>query len=237
MTVRPLISCLMVTRGGIVPARFAIEAYRRQTYSPRELVIVCDQAATALRSHIDTVGDPSIRFVEAATSTLGDLRNASIAAASGELVAQWDDDDLYHPQRLELQAIALASAPHAAAHFLSRWFLWWPTRRLLAVSARRIWEGTMLARRSLLPPYPSLSRGEDSIVVKRLFASHPNVESDVPEVYCYVVHGRNCWDEGHFDELFRCATRRFEGEAYDVQLSLLARVLPVHAYAQAIAEA
>ena len=237
MTDTPLISCLMVTRGHLFPARFAIQTYLRQTYAPRELVIVCDSAAAELRAHVEALGDSSIRFVDTRPGTLGELRNASLDAARGELVAQWDDDDLYHPQRLELQASALAGAPGAAAHFLSRWFLWWPARRQLAVSAQRVWEGSMLARRTRLPSYPSASLGEDSVFVRTLFAAHPNVQSDVPEVYCYVVHGGNSWDVAHFEEMFSRATRRFEGDAYDVQLSLLARVLPVHEYAQAMTQA
>ena len=185
MTDPPLISCLMVTHGHLFPARFAIQTYLRQTYAARELVIVCDSPAAELRAHVEALGDSSIRFVQVRRGTLGELRNASLEAARGELVAQWDDDDLYHPQRLELQARALAEAPGAAAHFLSRWFLWWPARRLLALSAQRVWEGSMLARRTRLPSYPSASLGEDSPFVRTLFAAHPNVQSDVPEVYCY----------------------------------------------------
>jgi glycosyltransferase involved in cell wall biosynthesis len=228
-----LISCLTVTRGHLFPTRFAIDGYRRQTYANRELVLLCDRPAADLRAYVDSLGDPSIRFIQAEPGTLGELRNASIAAARGELVAQWDDDDLYHPQRLELQALALAENPHAAAHFLSRWFLWWPARRLLAVSARRVWEGSMLARRTLLPAYPSLSLEEDSAFVRMLFAAHPNIQSDVPEVYCYVIHGGNSWNETHFEGMFSRATQRFDGEAYDIQLSLLARVLPMHDYDRA----
>ena len=223
----------MVTRGLLFPARFAILCYLRQTYAPRELVVLCDRPATELRNHIESLNDPTIRFVEAETGTLGELRNASLAAARGELVAQWDDDDLCHPQRLELQAKALAEKPDAAAHFLSRWFLWWPERRLLALSARRLWEGSMVARRALLPSYPPLSLEEDSALVRTLYEAHPLFESDVPEVYCYVIHGGNSWDEPHFEEMFSRATHRFEGDTYQAQLALLARVLPVDDYERA----
>ena len=39
--------------------------------------------------------------------TLGELRNASVEAARGDIVCQWDDDDRYHPRRLELQFAAM----------------------------------------------------------------------------------------------------------------------------------
>ena len=35
--------------------------------------------------------------------TLGELRNFSVQLARYPLVCQWDDDDLYHPRRLETQ--------------------------------------------------------------------------------------------------------------------------------------
>jgi glycosyltransferase involved in cell wall biosynthesis len=233
VTESPLVSCLMVTRGDLFPARFAIHCYLRQTYRPRELVVLCDRPAAELRAHIDTLGDPSIRFVEAEPGPLGELRNASLAAARGELVAQWDDDDLYHPRRLELQAGGLAGNAHAAAHFLSRWLLWWPARRLLAMSGRRLWEGSMVARRALLPAYPPLGLEEDSALVLALFHAHPCIESDVPALYCYVVHGGNAWDEAHFEEMFGRATRRFEGDEYSALLAQLAEALPVLEYEQA----
>ena len=44
----PLISCLMLTRGRLVPTRFAIDCYRRQTWPNRELVIVCDDPDSEL---------------------------------------------------------------------------------------------------------------------------------------------------------------------------------------------
>jgi glycosyltransferase involved in cell wall biosynthesis len=103
----PLVSCLMVSRGDAFPARFAIDCYRTQTYPNRELVIVCDRPNSELSSLVSALGDPSIKYTETPRMVLGDLRNASVAAASGAVLCQWDDDDLFHPHRLSCQVKAL----------------------------------------------------------------------------------------------------------------------------------
>ena len=98
----PLISCLMVTLPVETRAagrRRAIADYRRQSYPHRELVLVMDRgdpaSHAALRAEVAALGDASISVVALDdTLTLGALRNASVAAARGQLLCQWDDDDL-----------------------------------------------------------------------------------------------------------------------------------------------
>src|SRR5688572_27292639 len=139
----PLISCLMLTRGRLVPTRFSIDCYRRQTWPNRELVVVCDDPDSELPWYIATLGDPTIRYVLTDPDVIGALRNVTVDASQGTFLSVWDDDDLYHPERLEFQYAAL-TANRAAAHFLSRWLIWWPARRQFVLSKRRYWEGSML---------------------------------------------------------------------------------------------
>jgi glycosyltransferase involved in cell wall biosynthesis len=106
-----MISCLTVTR----ETRFrslelAVGDFARQTWAERELVIVHDgDAAFDVKlKRLAAAHDAAIAVHrEAPGQTLGDLRNASIDAARGETVCQWDDDDRYHPRRLELQFAAM----------------------------------------------------------------------------------------------------------------------------------
>jgi ADP-heptose:LPS heptosyltransferase/SAM-dependent methyltransferase len=100
-----LVSCIMPTadRRPFVPG--AIACFLRQDYAPRELVIVDDGA--------DAVGDlvpadPRIRYLRTEPGlTLGAKRNRACAEARGEVVAHWDDDDWYPPDRLSRQVAAL----------------------------------------------------------------------------------------------------------------------------------
>lgn len=226
----PLVSCVMVTRGALFPARHAIDCFRRQSYAHRELVIVCDRPGNAVATHVAGLGDPAIRYVETAPATLGELRNTSVAHARGELICQWDDDDLYPRDRIALMAAGLAD-DRAVACFLERWTMWWPARRWLALSERRIWEGTMLARRDALPVYPALRREEDTAIVRLMRARHALRLIDQPLGYCYIVHGGNACNTEHFEGLFARATQRSAVAAYDGDLARLGELAPVADYA------
>ena len=231
----PLISCLMVTRGDLVPAQFAIDSFRRQTWPNRELVIVCGAPGSELPDFLATLGDPTIRYVPTAPEVLGGLRNVSVGAARGTLLCQWDDDDLCHPQRLEFQYGQLV-ASDAAAHFLSRLLMWWPEERRLAISSRRMWEGSMLCRRVALGTYPLLARREDTQVVKDLRERGNRITyTDQPLAYCYVMHGGNTSGHRHLTKLFAKATQTFGPDEYAEKLEQFATIFPLHAYRDALA--
>lgn len=229
----PLVSCLMVTRGNLFPARFAVEAYQRQSWAHRELVIVCDAPAVQLRGHLQALADPSIRFVAAAEAPLGTLRNLAVAEANGAYCIQWDDDDLHAAQRIEAQ-MAVFEGQSVDAVFLHRWAMWWPLQKRVAISARRIWEGTMLARTEAILPYPALPRGEDTAMAAAMHERSRFALLDRPDLYCYVIHGRNAWETAHFEMLFANATQRFEQSSYEPARAQLAAKLPLDAYATAL---
>jgi glycosyltransferase involved in cell wall biosynthesis len=229
----PKISCLMVSRGLVFPARFAVECYQRQTYPDRELVVVTSRKDSELGGWLEALGDPSIRYIETGEAPLGALRNVSVAAARGELVSVWDDDDLYHPQRLEVQA-RLLERTGAAAHLSQQLMIWWPQRRRLGLSNRRPWENSMLARRALLPEYPEVSLSEDKQVVVQLRERHPVTVTSVPALYCYVIHGNNSWHQAHFEEIWRCTERKVTDAAYDAQLARLADRWPMADYVRGL---
>jgi glycosyltransferase involved in cell wall biosynthesis len=224
----PLISCLMVSRGGLFPARFAIDCYRRQSWPHRELIILIDRDAAALQAHVAALGDASIRIVRVIPAPLGSLRNAAVAVARGDYVAQWDDDDLSAPSRLTEQMAVMGDA---AAVLLHRWIMWWPARYRLAISDKRGWEGTMLARADAVLPYPDKALAEDTAMVGDMLAAGRDVRLyDRPDLYCYVAHGRNAWNNRHFEGLFTAASQRFEFADYDRALATLDQ-FPIAAYA------
>lgn len=214
-----LVSCLMVTRGGLFPARFAIEAFLAQSHDCCELVIVSDTPSDGLVAHLAALADPRIRLIEADPAPLGALRNLSIDAARGDIVVQWDDDDLHAPNRVTLQVAALQRSGSAAI-CLQRWTMWWPARYRLALSGRRGWEGSLIGWKRKLLPYPHSARGEDSAMIDAMLAAHISIGLiDRPDLYCYVVHGGNAWDRPHFSRLFDAASQRFEFADYDRALA------------------
>jgi glycosyltransferase involved in cell wall biosynthesis len=173
----PLVSCLMPTADRRVFVPHAIAQFLRQTYAPRELVIVDDGA--------DPVGDlvpddPRIRYVRAERSTsLGAKRNLACSLARGTLLAHWDDDDWMSVARLAAQVAALQAARAdvcglATVRYFDpagdrAWEYRWTDRR-------RGWVGgnTLLYRRAAWErrPFPGLNEGEDTRWVFSLPAVH-----------------------------------------------------------------
>src|SRR6202035_1136436 len=103
--------------------------------------------------------------------TLGELRNASVAAARGETVCQWDDDDRYHPRRLELQFAAMRVENTEFCFLTDQLHLFIADRTMywddwnLEVHPLTLVEGTMLGSKAALGRYPALARGEDTPLI------------------------------------------------------------------------
>jgi hypothetical protein len=233
---RPLVSCVMVTRGRLFPSRFAVDCFLRQSWAERELVLVCDGPGTEVETYCRALGDARIRIVypdaHANAPSLGALRNLSLRAARGEWICQWDDDDLHHPQRLETGMLMLQSM-RADALFLSRWMLWAPAARRIGVSGSREWEGSMLARRTGVPAYPALARGEDTAVMHAMLGRGRVVLLDAPWLYTYVQTGANTWTAHHFEAIWQAASFVEAPGRYDAALAAMAACGPHADYARA----
>lgn len=217
----PLVSCLMVTRGNPDFVTAVTRAFQRQSYRNIELVIVCQTVHDRVRQLASS--EPRIRLVEAAEGlSLGALRNLSVAAARGEIVCQWDDDDLYGVDRVARGVGALLQT-RADAVFLRQFLLWAPVTRQLRLGRSRVWEGSMLAFRSALPAYPDLPRHEDRELVKAMGGRRMAVLDD-PLSYVYCIHGANTFQGAHMQGLLKGARLHLD---YPTGLAGLAELLPV----------
>lgn len=186
----PMVSCLMVTQKSRADlAARAIRCWREQTYPSTELIVVTDDPDGA------EIMEPEASVIPAPPGApLGELRNIALWHAGGAYVAQWDDDDWYHPDRLDRQVIRLEQDLEAGACFLEKLQFAWPAEDIYAESPATLWECSMLARASLVPRYPSLARGEDTPVASSLKPAMLLA----PELYVRVIHDRNTWGEAHF---------------------------------------
>ena len=104
-TARELVSCVMPTRDR---RRFALQSVRyflRQDFPTRELLVLDDGSDDLYR---DLPSDPRIRYVRVPFGeSIGAKRNRGCALAYGSIIAQWDDDDWYAPDRLSAQVAPL----------------------------------------------------------------------------------------------------------------------------------
>ncbi len=209
----PLVSCLMVTRGKMDLVRNSYTSFQDQNYINKELIIVCDAVSEELMELAKN--DNRVLLVNAPQGLkLGDLRNLSVSKSRGEFVCQWDDDDLFDPARISM-CVNILIESSASALFLNRWLMHWSQKDIFCISGYRVWEGSMMAKRSVIPVYPSLVKSEDSILVDWIIKNHTIVLLDCPHLYLYRVTGSNTWDENHFNKLFDAATKKYTQDEVD----------------------
>jgi mannosyltransferase OCH1-like enzyme/glycosyltransferase involved in cell wall biosynthesis len=231
----PKVSCLMVVKNQACLAKRAIFCFLQQTYLQKELIIIDDGEGSELAAFIRQFPHPQITYyrLSCESLTLGELRNLAIEKATGTYLAQWDDDDLSDPQRLELQ-MAIVRAFRVDGCFLDSIYTWWPYKQKLAQSLRRVWEGTLIYRKEILLQYPSLSQGEDTDVVQFIFNTYRIAAIDLPELYIYNIHQNNNRNTEHFDEHWQQVQLKFEAENYLRILEKFATRMPIHSYLQSL---
>lgn len=199
----PTISCLLVTANRLQLCRRAIRCYSNQTWPNKELVIIDDgqEDLTPILTDIPESELVYLRLSPSEGNLLGKLRNMALDAARGDYLAQWDDDDWYHPERLERQARILDSGFDACVlgaalmHLDTEEFFDHPYIGILKEGV----PGTIMHRRDSDVRYPELPRAEDTHYLKswleKRFIRLPD-----SEMYLFIrcFHGSNTWEQSHF---------------------------------------
>lgn len=205
------VSCLMLTCNRFRQAQIAVDCFRRQTFQHRELVVVDSGNDDTLLRWLNEIADPRIRIVDVRGSNEphGTLRNLSVETASGTHVCIWDDDDLYHPCRIDAQ-VAVMVATSAGATMLAREVLWMSGDTRFGVLRWRSWENTLLCEKDLMPNYPAPILRGDTEAVNKLIQSQTVAYLDQPELYVRLFHGRNAWDPKHFERLWSGTWPRYK---------------------------
>lgn len=107
----------------VVPAHQAtlylaecLESILAQTRMPDEVIVVDDGSTDATAAIASGFGPP-VRVISTPHAGTAAARNTGIAAATGNVVALCDDDDLWLPDKLRLQLDALGDPSAEAAVF------------------------------------------------------------------------------------------------------------------------
>jgi glycosyltransferase involved in cell wall biosynthesis len=87
-----------------------------QTFADLELIVIDDGSKDATAEVVQRIAakDPRLRFIRQQNRGLAATRNRGVGEARGELVAFLDHDDLWHPEKIALQAMRLDADPKAA---------------------------------------------------------------------------------------------------------------------------
>jgi glycosyltransferase involved in cell wall biosynthesis len=101
---RPLVTVVIPTYNRITLVQQAIASVLAQTYTHWELIIVDDGSDDGTTAAISSMNDTRIKVLGMQHhGNIAQLRNAGVQAGTGEWLAFLDSDDLWIPQRLELQ--------------------------------------------------------------------------------------------------------------------------------------
>jgi glycosyltransferase involved in cell wall biosynthesis len=108
--VQPLISALIGVYNGAPYLGEAIDSVFAQSYRPLELIVVDDGSTDGSADVARRYGD-SLTYAYQENAGNGAARNHATRLASGDIFAFFDADDIAPPDRLALQAEALAADP------------------------------------------------------------------------------------------------------------------------------
>ena len=100
----------------------AIDSIMAQTRRPDEIIVVDDGSPDDVASAIACYGD-AIQLIHKTNGGASSARNAGIDAATGNVIAFLDADDLWHPRKLERQLDILERYPEVglvASRYLIR---------------------------------------------------------------------------------------------------------------------
>ena len=218
----PLISCLCVTHRKPDMLKRVINCFHNQTYPSKQLVIVYEEADLPTLQFMNRqvfAGNIKIVKIDATTRLpLGELRNISVKEADGSYVCQWDDDDWYDADRLTEQMNHIMLHGKSGC-ILSIWIVFDATTQKAYLPQRYLWEGSILCKREVMiqKPYPPLTKGEDTSVVRYLYLRDElSVMDDMPHLYVYIWHGNNTWEYDHFKKILDTSLELPESYSKDV---------------------
>jgi glycosyltransferase involved in cell wall biosynthesis len=199
----PLVSCVIPVFNGEAYLREAIDSVLAQTWGTVEVLVVDDGSTDGTAAVARSYGHP-VRYLHQENAGPAAARNRGIEAARGALVAFLDADDLWAPERIARQVVALEADPRVSYTLCLIQNFWIPELEAEADARRLRREGApapgylaggVLARREAFEQVggfdPQLGHGDSADWFLR--ARRAGLEEVmVPEVLVFRrIHGDN----------------------------------------------
>ena len=121
----------MPTISVIIPAYNAehtiqetVQSVSKQTFSDSEIIVIDDGSSDRTLDVVREIADPRLKCFSYANGGSAVARNRGISHATGEFIAFLDADDMWTPDKLELQLEALQRHPEAGVAYSWTYFLY-----------------------------------------------------------------------------------------------------------------
>lgn len=210
------ITCVTVTKNRLTLLKRSIQCYINQTYVNKELLIASQDNNKEIEEYIKFLNRKDIRLIDVSNLSLGKARKIACWNAYGDIVCQWDDDDIYHPKRLSNQYNQMIRDQALVCYYDShlKYFennkeLYWvdwsieqgePWHKCLGGSVMffKKYEGRYL---EIVNFYPDKEKYEDVDFAEKAFKNYPVAISKDGYQYVYVYHGDNVYDYNHHRDI------------------------------------
>lgn len=201
-----LISCLCVSQNKTELVETSIECFLNQSYLNKELIFVYEDNNCFINDIKKKFIQKNIKFVETPSTpkkSLGELRNISINNSSGSILIQWDDDDVYHKERITNQYNFMIQKKANAVMLDQRLFL---MDNILYKTNIWPFEGSIMIKKNMFTDkkinwYSHDIKEEDTNLLINLLEINSVEFMNCPNLYIYRYTGNNVWDKKHFEEI------------------------------------
>jgi len=200
---QPLVSCIMPTYNRRPYVKLALGHFFSQDYPNKELIIV-DDGTDSVEDLV--IGLSRVRYIRLQRRTaIGAKRNLACQVAKGDIIAHWDDDDWYAPDRLRYQLAPLLANDAEMTGLTNTFVLQLPAAVFWTTGTnlhRRMFVGdvhggTLVYKKTVLDGgvrYPEVNLAEDAALIQQVLKHKKRlVKLANPGIFVYVRHEQNAW--------------------------------------------
>ena len=113
----PTISIIIPAYNAELTILETISSVQKQTFSDFELIVVDDGSKDRMLEVLHSVKDERLKIFSYENAGVSVSRNRGMSHATGDFIAFLDADDLWTPEKLELQLVALQQHPEAGVAY------------------------------------------------------------------------------------------------------------------------